>query len=416
MLDLFPKPWAELDLAAVERFFADAGEEGTTWEAKADDERGMLRPDSVRKAANGLANRIGGYVIIGATRDKKTRVWSVPGIEPPDDEPELWIGKVLRRLNPAPRFEPKVWHRDDGRIVAVVWVDPVDIPPCMTPQGQVYERVSGETLPVQDPGRLDALFRRGEHARARAEQFADRAATRALDVPGWESTRAVGVSVALASIGRDTDDIASRLFVPSLRKAIVEALWRFFAGGHGALGQFAKPDNIVTRPQQDAFAVFAEFDERHVLHPSGGAHRQPRSAWMLQATWDGAVAASAVLSPAALEAFATFDQVVMPGWREVVPLVQQLGGYGPAQLTVGIYAAPDHPSNMPHLVRADTASQPPPPPPKDSLYARLGEHTRMRRWTDVAEPTTEMLGGLQRELQRASGQESWEPEDEPPAS
>ena len=78
MIDLFPKPWPDLDLAAVEAFFSDAGEEGTTWEAKADDERGVLRADSVRKAANGLANRIGGYVIIGATRDKKTREWTVP--------------------------------------------------------------------------------------------------------------------------------------------------------------------------------------------------------------------------------------------------------------------------------------------------------------------------------------------------
>src|SRR4051794_6917914 len=104
MIALFSKPWVDLDLAAVDEFFTDAGEEGTTWEAKADDERGRLRPDSVRKAANGLANRVGGYVIIGATRDKKTREWTVPGIESPEDEPELWIGKVLRRLSPVPRF------------------------------------------------------------------------------------------------------------------------------------------------------------------------------------------------------------------------------------------------------------------------------------------------------------------------
>lgn len=411
MLGLFPKPWRDLDLPAVDAFFAGAGEEGTTWEAKADDERGRLRPDSVRKAANGLANRIGGFVIIGATRDKKTRAWSVPGITPPDDEPELWIGKVLRGLNPTPRFEPKVWRRDDGRVVAVVWIDPVDEPPCMTAQGHVYERVSGETLPVQDPTRLDALFRRGEQARTRAEQFADRAADRALEVPGWESTRAVGISVALAPLGRETDDISARLFVPSFRTAIVEALWRFFGAGFPVVGHSVRPNDIATWPQQDAFAVLAEFGERRVLNPSGGAHRQPGSAWMLQGTWDGAVAASAMLSPDALEAFSTFDQVVLPGWNEIVPLVERLGGYGPARLTVGMYAAPDHPENMPHVASPGTAIQPPPPPPKHSVYAKLAQHTRMRRWTSVGEPTTDMLGSLQREFQRASGQESWEPED-----
>jgi hypothetical protein len=127
------------------------------------------------------------------------------------------------------------------------------------------------------------------------------------------------------------------------------------------------------------------------------------------------VAASAVLSPAALEDFAGFEQVVLPGWREVVPLVQQLGGYGPARLTVAIYAARNRPSNQPYL-KDGVAMDPPPPPPKHTLFARLNEHTVLRRWTNVTDPTTDMLGSLQRELQRASGQESWEPEDDPPPS
>ena len=117
--------------------------------------------------------------------------------------------------------------------------------------------------------------------------------------------------------------------------------------------------------------------------------------------------------PAALEDFAGFEQVVLPGWREIVPLVQQLGGYGPARLTVAIYAARERPTNAPY-VRDGVAMEPPPSPPKHTLFARLNEHTVLRRWTSVAEPTTEMLGSLQRELQRASGQESWEPESERP--
>src|SRR3954447_23785153 len=114
MIPLLSKSRADPQLAAGDAVFVDGGDEGATWEPKADDERGRLRPESVRKAANGLANRVGGYVIIGATRDKKTREWTVPGIESLDDEPELWIGKVLRRLSPVPRFVTKVWHRDDG--------------------------------------------------------------------------------------------------------------------------------------------------------------------------------------------------------------------------------------------------------------------------------------------------------------
>lgn len=391
-------------------------EEGVTWEAKADDERGRLHPDSLRKAACGLANRIGGYVIVGAKWDKVANCWRLPGITPPDEEPELWIGKVLRGLRPTPRFEPRAWTLDDGRVVAVVWVEPVDEPPCMTPKGNVFERVSGETLPITDPARLDALFRGGQEARARAEQFADRAAARALDPPGWTLDRSVAISVALASVGRETDDISSRLFVPSFREGIVKALWDFFRAGHGAVGQFVQPGNIETRPEQDAFTVLAHFGDGHVLLPEQSAQRQSRSTWLLQATWDGAIAAAAIFSEPAVELLSGFDQVVMPGWHEAVPLVQRLGGYGPAQLTVGLHAAPDRSDDheLKVAVEAGLTPAPPPPPPKHTLYAHLPAHTWIRRWISVAEPTHDTLGSIQREVQRAAGIESWEPEQTPP--
>ena len=60
MFGLFDVPWNDVDLEQVREFFANAGEEGVTWEAKAEDERGQLRPDSIRKAACGLANQVGG--------------------------------------------------------------------------------------------------------------------------------------------------------------------------------------------------------------------------------------------------------------------------------------------------------------------------------------------------------------------
>lgn len=209
MLDLFDAPWHQLDADAIRAFLRTAGDEGVTWEAKADDARGKLHANSLRKAACGLANRVGGYILVGAKRDRDTEQWSLPGIARPDREPELWVGRVLRDLRPVPDFVPKLWPVDGDRIAGVVWVAPVTEPPCMTPQGQVYERVSSETLPVTDPTRLDALFRGGQQARGRAEHFAHRAAHRALDTTPWFSERAVGVAVALAPVARKTDDISS---------------------------------------------------------------------------------------------------------------------------------------------------------------------------------------------------------------
>jgi hypothetical protein len=399
MFDLFPSPWTSIELDDVRAFLADAGEEGVTWEAKADDDAGRLRPDSIRKAACGLANQIGGYLILGARWDKRSKRWDLPGIAAPDDEPRLWLGKVLRRLNPEPRCDPRVWTLDDERIVAVVQVEPVDEAPCMTPQGRVYERVSGETLPVEDPALLDRLFRRGQAARDRAQQFADHAARRALDAPRWRDERSLGVAVALTSIGRETDDITSRLAVPTFRKAIVEALWRLIGN--------QQPDDIQTWWQQDAFTVFAHYTPKRVFDLQGDASVR-RSTWLVQASWDGAVAVSGTFSDLAVEDLSAMNEVVRPGWNECATLIDRLGGYGPARLTVGVHATQPARIAVPGVL---LKSPPPKPPPRGTPYAGLPEETWIRRPVRVAEPDEEVLDGIARELQRAAGIESLEPEE-----
>jgi hypothetical protein len=49
MIELFSVPWSQVELEHVRAFLDDAGEEGVTWEAKADDDRGRLRGDSIRR-------------------------------------------------------------------------------------------------------------------------------------------------------------------------------------------------------------------------------------------------------------------------------------------------------------------------------------------------------------------------------
>jgi hypothetical protein len=399
MLELFDEPWESLSPEILRTWLTDAGEEGVTWEAKADDDKGRLHIDSVRKAASALANQIGGYILLGAKWDKKQRTWSLPGVTLPDPEPETWIGKAMRALQPVPRHQVQTWLLPDGRLVAVVWVDPIDVPPCMTPQGRIYERVSGETLPVTDPALLDRLQRRGDNARARAEQFADRNITRALGFVDWSAERAVGLAVALAPVGRETDDIGSRLFTHSFRTAIVEAVWRLCPGG--------QPGDIEPRQEQDAFTVAAHFDERHILHASGAVHRQEVSSWLLQATWDGTLTASASFSAAALIGNELVDGAIQRGWTELVPLVERLGGYGPAHLTVGyLVTQPDDRDGAPPL-------EDQPLPPTGGTFARLPAATWIRRHTTVAPPTEEDLASVDREFQRAAGIETYEAEPGP---
>ncbi len=382
MIDLFDVPWQQFDEDALRRFLADAGEEGITWEAKADDDRGVLRPESIRKAACGLANQLGGYILIGARWDKATSTWTLPGITPPDDEPDLWIGKVVRGLRPVPHHLPKSWTLPDGRLVAVVWIPPVAEAPCMTAQGKIYERVPGETLPVGDPALLARLFQRGEQARARAVKFADRGAVTATLTPGWEGRAATGV--ALAPIGRQTDDIGALLFTQTFKDELTRGLWEFFAPN-------PQPTHMHVWQQQDGLAVAATFEARYedTAYPDTfDRYEHHLSTWLLRASWDGTVAAAAVFNSDALTTIGGTDPTLHRGWPAIVSLVERLGGYGPSQLSYFLRVA-----------------QPSP----EGVFHGLPTETWVRRVVELHAPNAEEVASISREARRAAGEFVTEP-------
>src|SRR3954453_23126735 len=377
--DLFGVPWSEIDLGAIERFLSSAGEEGVTWEAKADDSRGHLRPDSIRKAACGLANQIGGYLLLGANRDAQN-IWRLPGIEAPDSEPELWIGKILRQLRPTPQFEAKTWKLPDGSsTVVVVQIEPVAEPPCMTPHGRVYERVSGETLPVEDPGLLDRLFRRGAQARSRASESSFRAANRALETPDWTFERVLGMALSLAPIGRETDDISSLLFTREMRKQITAATGAVLEKVRPGL----QPDDQDLLQQQDAFAQLAHFDEKHHYDVDNSVKYIYRSTWLSQANWDGSVASGLTFGDGDVLNAPPLELMIESWWEALVPLVKHLGGYGSAQSTLLIDTT-ERDDNLGFWVGKRR-------PPEDTLYSGLSGLTRLDRVCDSASVDTAIV-------------------------
>jgi hypothetical protein len=81
MLSPFPVPLAQLSVEHVRAFLAEVEEEGVTWEAKADGPEGRgtgFRPEHLRSSACGLANQIGGHLVIGAARREGT--WQLVGV------------------------------------------------------------------------------------------------------------------------------------------------------------------------------------------------------------------------------------------------------------------------------------------------------------------------------------------------
>lgn len=397
MFDLFGTAWSRLSAEDVEAFLGEADKEGVTWEAKADSEQSSLRPDSIRKAACGFANQIGGYLILGA-RKTEGAGWALPGIARPADEPEVWVGQILRRLQPVPGFAVKAWPRAGAcdRVAIIIQIEPVAVPPCMTPQGRVYERVTGETLPVEDPILLDKLFRRGENARALAAERAPRAATRALETSGWFFQKSVGLAVGLAPLARETDDISSRLFTQETRNAMVQASWDLLT----SLRPEGSPDQVAQQPQQDAHAALLHFDEHRNWGLAHDVKSTTRSTWLTQAHWDGSVAASLTLSDGDAEQAPPPEDMIATLWRVIVPLCRRLGGYGSAQLSLVIAVTKTSAS----VVRGQAAHGPGRPPPKESLYALLEPATQADRVVDLADPSDEVVASLGREIKRAAGQ------------
>jgi Schlafen, AlbA_2 len=398
VFDLFGVPWAELDRASIESFLDEANEEGVTWEAKGGGEdQARPRSDSLRKAACGFANQIGGYLIVGASR--KDGKWRLDGIEAPTEEPKLWIGQILRRLQPVPRFEvSEAFELADDKVAIVVKVEPVAVPPCMTPDGRVFERVSGETLPVEDPVLLDRLLRRGEHARGRAEHFARRAAERAIALPDWPTQHSLSIAVGLASVGRETDDISSHLFTVSTHDSIVKSIWDLLDGTPPGGG-------LSIGPQQDAYTALADSSAHNRYDMGDNLVGVIRTSRFLQANWDGSVATGAWFSDEPLEDAIHPDQLIAAFWDQAAMIGKLLGGYGPAYLYVLIRVAKSGAVEVQGQV-ARIAGR---PPPKGTLYAKLPERIEMGRLLNDAEPDEEIVNSLRRELQRAGGIRTDEP-------
>jgi Putative DNA-binding domain len=396
VVDLFNVAWDRLEKSHVEQFLDDAGDEGVTWEAKGAGPSSGPHRDSLGKAACGFANQIGGYLIVGATRSDGK--WRLDGIPRPAEEPRLWVAQILEGLQPAPRFEVSdLFEMGDGRVAMVARVEPVAAPPCMTAQGRIYERVSGATVEVKDPGLLDRLIRRGDHARLRAEQFAGRAAERAIDLPDWISERSVSICVGLASIGRETDDISSRLFTESMYDLLTERVWDL----HGQ----TQPQGVSVRPTQDSYLALIDSQMNHHWDDGNAVIGVIRSSHFIQANWDDSVAAGLWFADDFDPSMRNPEALIVRFWTQAAEITQRLGGYGPAFLSVRVVVAK---SGKEEVVGQEVriAGR---PPPNGTVYARLPALTTMGRLLDVAEPSELVIQSLGRELQRAGGLRADEP-------
>lgn len=364
MLDFFGTPWVGLTAEDVEAFLADAGDEGLTWEAKG---REQPHRDTVRKGVCGLANARGGFFIVGA-EPAQAGGWALNGVTFRSSEPGTWLSSVITSgLHPVPTFDVKTFERGDGRHAALVAVEPVAVPPCITTSGVVYQRVTGQTLPVTDQRVLAELYRRGRAARGQAELLALRAAERALGEPAVLTPQESQLAVGFCPVS-GADDKAAVIFTRSFTDRVTEVVQRGLQVD--AQLRYSCHGDI----RQDGVRVWP------ASHGLG-------SSWCAAVYWDGSV--SAVFATPSDELYV--DELIgraKQAWRVLAQLAELAGGSGEAHLVVRVRS--EHPAVAAH--RRGHPSDP------------------ARCWTAVSEPRDEELDRLARELSRGFGQAAWEPE------
>lgn len=167
MQAIFGVTWDRLDVTALERFLETAEDESLLWEAKGGGEPPSAQ--SIQKHVCGFANSLGGYLILGA--DRREPGWELTGVDFGQREPATWIGNCIGALRSAPAFDVKLLRVDD-RQAAVIRVETAPVPPAMTANGTVYERVVGATVPVTEPLVLLDLTNRGRELRDVARETA----------------------------------------------------------------------------------------------------------------------------------------------------------------------------------------------------------------------------------------------------
>lgn len=345
---LFGVPWDRLGTDQVRQFLDSAGDEPFTWEGKA----GHIRPQHVRRIASAFGNsRYGGFLILGADRPSRDGPWRLAGAEIPHAEPMLWVDSVIRDgVDPMPPFDVRPLEADNPSLAAViVQFDPVARPPCITTDGEVYERAAGASRPVRDAASLERLFARGEAAGSSAYDRTHQAVAHASHLRSAHYERRLVVGLAPLEVA------------PNLRYRI------FRSGGSTALRRqlhtHLRP--LGSYSLQDGHAV-----QQHSTVVSLEDPRDRQATW-LYAAESGAVAVG-WSSSETIRAHVIFDEGRLAGaWNAAAAAIADLGGRGPGYL----YSA------------------------MTDISGDIG----VELWIEELEPNDDLLAGIRRQIRRAQG-------------
>lgn len=351
----FGRSWEELTLEDLRAFFDHADEEGWTWEAKGT----RARPEHVQQAASAFGNSVeGGYLVLGARRrDGASGPWIVDGVNV-GPQPRLWVTSALMNdaVRPVPAYDTKAFELDEGLSVVVVNFRPAAVPPVITNNGQVWERLSGASQQVKDPATLRTLVERGQHALDEASRATDEAVGAFF---GDAIAVHYSLVVVMAAVGA-TGDVTTKVF----RESVHELALRL----------------VRAAPEAAPHRVGGDLGQGRLRVWSYDSDEAPIRLVEVSRHGPVTVALGSAIVDDGLRAVAQSVEVLRPYWADAAAVVAELSSVGLAHVRVAVRGK----------ARGVTAAS---------------------RWTNSHEPSQEDLLAIQRELRRSLGMLAWEPDN-----
>lgn len=152
MININNKDWNKLRITDICSLLNQDDDETFFFEYKNDD----VTPKKVVEEISAFANTYGGYIILGVDDDKNIsgcKSWT-----------EQRIHTVIHdSITPIPIFDVKKLKTKENQIIFVIRIEEGNMPPYITNNGKIYERVSSGSFPIKDSTKLIQLYYKREN-------------------------------------------------------------------------------------------------------------------------------------------------------------------------------------------------------------------------------------------------------------
>lgn len=151
MVNINDKNWDKLRISDIEKLLENDDDETFFFEYKNDD----VTPKKIVEEISAFANTYGGYILLGVDDDKNIsgcKKWNEQRIH----------NTIHNCITPIPSFDIKKFRTRKKENIYVIKIDEGILPPYITNNGKIYERVSSGSFPINDSIKLTQLYYKRE--------------------------------------------------------------------------------------------------------------------------------------------------------------------------------------------------------------------------------------------------------------